>query len=157
MDATSEPDSEPHYLEVLYRDLALALGNAVWAFARIEWRTYEYLRRLSRDHLDEVVGDVAFRVRCSILRRLVERTTQAAEIQERALRAIREIEKLADRRNVIVHNPWSIWIDLDAGDFMTKIQKYSNRQNAVDLDQIKRFTAAAEAAERELRAALNAL
>jgi len=157
MEASTEPNSEPHYLEVLYRDLALALGNAVWAFARMEWRTYEYMRRLSRDHVDELVGEVSFSARCSILRRLVERKAPPTAVKERALKAIREVESLANRRNIIVHNPWSIWIDLDAEEFMTEIQKYSNRDSKVDLNEIKRFTAAAEAAETELKAALNAL
>ena len=26
--------AEPNYLEILYKDLALALGDAIWAFAR---------------------------------------------------------------------------------------------------------------------------
>jgi hypothetical protein len=94
MDAREESDSEPHYLEVLYRDLALALGDAVWAFARIEWLVYEYLGRLSKDHVDELVGEVAFRSRCAILRRLVERRATTPETKERALCAIGEAEKL---------------------------------------------------------------
>ena len=116
-------DAEPHYLEVLYKDLALALGNAVWAFARIEWLTYEYLRHLSADHLDELVGDVSYRARTSILRRIVERSDANAEKKETALAAIKQAEGLAEKRNIIVHNPWRIWVDLDAKDFMTEIQK----------------------------------
>lgn len=157
MDAHEELDSEPHYLEVLYRDLALALGNAVWAFARIEWLVYEFLGRLSKYHVDELVGEVAFRPRCSILRRLVERRASTPESKDRALRAIQETEKLAERRNIIVHNPWSIWIDLNAREFMTEIQKYSNRSSKVDLNELKRFTQSAAKVERELKESLNGL
>lgn len=156
-DRDSEIDSGPHFLEVLYQDLALALGDAVWAFARIEWLVYEYLGCLSRDRVDELVGEVAFRSRCSILRRLVERRASTPESKGRALRAIQEAEKLAERRNIIVHNPWSIWIDLDAKEFMTEIQKYLNRSSKVDLNELRRFTESAGNVERELKESLNAL
>jgi Arc/MetJ-type ribon-helix-helix transcriptional regulator len=157
MHTPEEPDSEPHYLEVLYRDLALALGDAVWAFARIEWLVYEYLGRLSKDHIDELVGEVAFRSRCSILRRLVDRRATTPESKERALRAVQKAEGLAERRNIIVHNPWSVWIDLNAKEFMTEIQKYSNRSSKVDLNELRRFTDSAADVEQELRESLRAL
>jgi hypothetical protein len=150
-------EGEPHYLQVLYKDLALALGNAVWAFARIEWLTYEYLGRLSADHLDELVGDVSYRARTSILRRIVERSDANTEKKERALAAIKQAESLAEKRNIIVHNPWRIWVDLDAKDFMTEIQKCSNPTKKVDLSELQEFAASAEKIEVELRDSLNAL
>ncbi|MCW5625234.1 MAG: hypothetical protein KIT73_11015 [Burkholderiales bacterium] len=157
MDPSREVDLKDNYLHVLHRDLALALGNAVWAFARIEWRTYEYLRHLSNDNVTELVVDIPFRARCSILRRLVERKTSEAEVKGRALNAIKEIEELANHRNVFVHNPWRIWIDIDAETVMTEIHKHSNSGKKLDLDEIVRFTELAEAAETELRSALGAL
>ena len=148
---------QPHFLETLYEDLALALGHAVGAFARIEWLTYESLRRLSRDHVDELVGDVNFRPRVAILRRMVERKKSSPEKTLRAQAAIKTTEVLAERRNVIVHNPWRIWIDLDAEKFMTEIQKYTNRGKTVDLSQLREFANECGKAESELREALNAL
>lgn len=149
--------AEPHYLETLYKDLALALGDAVWAFARIEWLVYEYLGRLSTDRVDELVGDMNFRPRANILKRLIERRGPAKAQLDRALTALAAAEALADRRNIIVHNPWRIWVDLDAKEFMTEIQKYSNRSRKVNLDDLRRFAADAAAAERELKEALSAL
>lgn len=149
-------DSEPHFLEVLYKDLALALGDAVWAFARIEWVVYEYIRRLSKDRMDELIGEVAFRPRCSILTRLVERRA-SLPAKERAIRAIKHAEKLADRRNIIVHNPWQVWIDIDAEKFMTEIQKYSSPGRKLDLSELKRFIEEATRTEKELKESLNAL
>lgn len=150
-------DDQPHFLETLYKDLALALGDAVWAFARIEWLTYESLGRLSRDRVDELVGDVNFRPRVAILRRIVQRSKSALEKKDRALAAIKTIEGLAERRNIIVHNPWRIWIDLDAEKFMTEIQKYTNPDKTVDLDQLKVFVEDCAKAEVDLREALSAL
>ena len=115
------------------------------------------MRCLSTDHVDELVGEVAFRARCSILRRLVERRAQDAETKQQALSAIQKIEKLAEQRNIIVHNPWSIWIDLDTNEFVTEIQKHSNSESNVNLGAIRHFAAAAAVAENELKEALNAL
>ena len=149
--------AEPHYLETLYKDLALALGDAVWAFARIEWLVSEQLGRLSTDRIDELVGDMNFRPRANVLRRLVERRVTDAGKLERARLAIQAVEALSDRRNIIVHNPWRIWVDLDAKEFMTEIQKYSNRERKVNLDDLRKFAAEAERAEAALREALGAL
>jgi len=150
-------DAKPHYLETLYRDLALALGDAVWAFAKIEWVTYEYIGRLSVDRVDELVGDMNFRSRTAILQRLIERRDASLEKKERAVSAIRKSETLAEKRNVIVHNPWKIWVNLDEREFMTEIQKYSNRGKRVNLDELRGFTDSASATETELREALGAL
>lgn len=150
-------DTDPHCLEVLYKDLALALGDAVWAFARIEWVVHEDLGRLSVDRVDQLVGDLAFRARTSILIRIVERRDTSAEARARALNSIKEAEKLADKRNIIVHNPWRIWIDLNAKEFMTEIQKYSNRDRKVDLNELRQFAKTAGKIERELKESLSAL
>lgn len=150
-------DAEPHYLEVLYKELALALGDAVWAFARIEWLIYEYIGLLSTDRVDELVGDLNFRPRTSILKRIVERLDTIPEKKERTLTAIKEAEKLADKRNIIVHNPWRIWIDLDAKKFMTEIQKYSNQDKKLDLNELRQFVESAVKIETELKESLNAL
>jgi hypothetical protein len=152
MDADAE-----HYLQTLYKDLAFALGDAVWSFAQIEWLTYEYLRSLSADRLDELVSDATFRTRTSMLRHLIERKDAASAKTKRALAAISAAEALAERRNIIVHNPWRVWVDLDAKDFMTQIQKYSNRGKAVDLTQLREFTQSATRVESELREAIDAL
>jgi len=149
--------AEPHYLETLYKDLALTLGDAVWAFARIEWLVSEHLGRLSADHVDELVGDMNFKPRAKVLRRLVERRETDAGRRDRALSAIQAADALSDRRNIIVHNPWRIWVDLDAKEFMTEIQRYSNREKKVNLDDLRNFAADAGIVEAELREALSAL
>jgi N-acetylglutamate synthase-like GNAT family acetyltransferase len=150
------PES-PHFLETLYKDLALALGDAIWAFARIEWQTYERLRMHSQDGLDDLLGDIGFRQRTTILRRLIERNKPDADKLERVANAIAAVEKLSERRNIIVHNPWKIWIDLDAEKFMMHIQKYTQPGKTIDLAALKQFTEECGTAETELRDSLNAL
>jgi hypothetical protein len=150
--------NERHYLVSLYHDLAVTLGDAVWAFAKIEWLTYEALNQLSVDHkLGEIVGDVAFKSRTAMLKRLIERKNVDAERKERAFDAIKVVDRLADNRNVIVHNPWRVWVDLDKKDFMTEIQKYANPARKFDLSQLRLFVDQATVAEINLREAFRAL
>jgi hypothetical protein len=149
--------SPESYLESLNRDLASALGDAVWAFARIEWLTYECLGWLSVDQIDELVGDLSFRSRTAILARIVDRRDVDDQTKKRARTAIERAEKLSDKRNIIVHNPWRIWIDLDAKEFMTEIQKYSNKSKRIDLTELRQFTETAGKVELELRESLRAL
>ncbi|GKS63695.1 hypothetical protein YTPLAS72_09990 [Nitrospira sp.] len=148
---------QPHYLETLYKELALALGDAVWAFARIEWLTYSCLRGLSRDCLDELVGDLNFRNRTAILRRLINAKNSSQNKKERAYAAIKVAEELSDRRNIIVHNPWQIWVDLDSEKLMINIEKYSQREKTVDLDRLREFTKRAGEVEVELKESVYAL
>jgi len=148
---------QPHHLETLYKELALTLGDAVWASARIEWLTYSCLRSLLRDRLDELVGDLNFRNRSAILRRLVDGKNSSQDKKERANKAIKAAEELSDRRNIIVHNPWQIWVDLDTEQFMTQIEKYSQREKTVDLDRLREFTKRAGEVEVELKESVYAL
>jgi len=148
---------EPHFLETLYKELALALGDAVWAFARIEWVTYTCLRRLSKDHLDELVGGLNFRDRTTILRRLVDARKLTPQQKDRAHAAIKAAEDLSEKRNIIVHNPWQIWVDLDSEQLMMQIEKYSRREKTVDLEKLREFTKLAGQVEAELKESIYAL
>jgi hypothetical protein len=148
---------EPAFLETLYRDLALALGDAVWAFARLEWLTYKMIRSLSDDRVDELIGDLNFRGRISILRRLIDRRVKDEGRGSAIRNLLKEAERLSEKRNVIVHNPWEIWIDLDAEEFMTEIQRYSDRTKKVDLGQLRDFTKSAGDLENRLKEALREL
>ena len=48
-------------------------------------------------------------------------------------------------------------MDLDEKEFMTEIQKYSNREKKINLNELREFTDSANAVEAELREALSAL
>ena len=61
------------------------------------------------------------------------------------------------KRNIIVHNPWRLWIDLDAKEFMTEIQKYSNKGKKIDLTELRLFAETAGEVELELKESLRAL
>ena len=101
------------YLEDLNAELAQALGEAIWAFAMVERLTYKYLRKLSSEPLDELMGDQLFRARLKLVRHLVQRLKGQDEDKALALHYISKAEKLAETRNLIAHNPWQTWIDFE--------------------------------------------
>lgn len=156
MDPRMNTSPGSNYLDDLSDELALALGQAVWAFARIEWLTYEYMKTLSTDSLDELMGDQFFKSRVRLIRQLVDRVgSKNAKVT--AIAAIDHAERLADRRNILVHNPWQIWVDLERRNFMTEIQKYNKRERKLDLSAVKQFTKEAMQAAQDLQSALSAL
>ena len=89
-------------MEILNKDLALALGDAVWAFARIEWLVYECLGWLSVDQIDQLVGDLPFRSRTAILTRIVDRREADSRRKQRVQTAIEKAEKLSEKRNIML-------------------------------------------------------
>ena len=92
-----------------------------------------------------------------MLRRLVDRRDASDELKRHAIDAIAVVERLANDRNIIVHNPWRIWVDLDNREFMTEIQKYSNPSRKLDLSLLRRFVDEATIAEINLRETLRKL
>lgn len=150
-------EEEKHYLEVLGDELSLAVGQGIWAFTRIEWLTYEYLRRLSRDELDVLMGDQLFRARTKVVRKLILRSEKAQAVKDQAISWISRAEQLAEQRNTIVHNPWQIWIDFNRRDFMTEIQRYAKRDTKLDLAQVRTFSGRAQEVASGLQDSLNAL
>lgn len=150
-------EEERHYLEVLGDDLSLAVGHAIWAFTRIEWLTYEYMKRLSRDELDVLMGYQSFRARTKVVRKLVLRSENTQAEKDQAINWIKLAEQLEKQRNTIVHNPWQIWVDFDRRDFMTEIQQYAKRDTKLDLAQVRAFTERAQDVASGLKDSLSAL
>lgn len=150
-------DEERHYLDILGDQLSLALGKAVWSFARIEWLTYEYMKELSSDDLDMLMGDQFFKARTKLIKKLVLRIEGSQAEKDQAISCIARAETLADQRNTIVHNPWQIWIDFNRRDFMTEIQKYTDREKKFDLTKVQDFTENAQKLASDLKDALSAL
>ncbi|MGZ8262445.1 MAG: hypothetical protein ACXWTU_05715, partial [Methylotenera sp.] len=46
-----------NYLEELSDELSIALGKAIWTFAKIEAVTYDYIKKLSKDDLNSLLGN----------------------------------------------------------------------------------------------------
>jgi hypothetical protein len=131
--------SDPAYLESLHRELALAIGNAVWAFARIEWAITIALGRAGGS-LDHLLAEFSFRQRTTILRKLLPDLGIYPETQAELAGCITQFERLSEKRNLIAHNPWMIWLDQDAKEIMTEIQHYSRQEKRLDLSALQEFT-----------------
>ncbi|MGN6141760.1 MAG: hypothetical protein ACTHNV_22925 [Ralstonia sp.] len=134
---------KPHYLDTLTAELAQALGEAVWAFSMVEKLTYRYLKTLSSEPLHVLMADQPFASRIRLIRHLVDRLKGQDDAKAIAAQCLNEAEKLARIRNVLAHNPWSIWVDLDRSEFMTEIQKVTDENKTLDLVQVREFRDAA--------------
>jgi hypothetical protein len=156
---------ENDFLKSLGDKLALKLGHAIWAFARIEWLTYRYVKSLSKGNLNSLVDDFlsltegqGFSARTKILKKLVRRSGADSALVDNAIQLLNKAMKLAENRNIIVHNPWQIWIDLNKEEFVSEIvhpiDPAMERLSEVDID---RFASDAGAMEHQLEAALRAL
>ena len=127
------------YLEDLKAELAQALGEAIWAFAMIEQLTYRYMKKLSSDRLDELMGGQQFKARIELVIKLVERLEGQENDKGVALSYLKKAQRLADRRNLLAHNPWQIWIDLDESKFKSEIKKVTDETKRVDLEMVRAF------------------
>ncbi len=149
-----------NYLETLSDELSLALGRAIWTFAKIEALTYEYIKELSKDSLNDLLGRQTFKSRMDLVKKLIERIENLDAEKAQALSVINKLDSLLKRRNMIAHNPWLIWIDLEQEIFMTEIHDASkpmDKQNAketLNLEKINQFTIETQEIVLELKRAL---
>ena len=149
-----------NYLETLSDELSLALGRAIWTFAKIEALTYEYIKELSKDSLNDLLGRQTFKSRMDLVKKLIERIENLDTEKAQALSVINKLDSLLKRRNMIAHNPWLIWIDLEQEIFMTEIHDASkpmdkqNTKETLNLEKIKQFTIETQEIVLELKLAL---
>ncbi len=146
-----------HYLETLTAELAQALGEAVWAFSMVEKLTYRYLKALSSEPLHVLMADQPFASRIRLIRHLVDRLKGQEDTKAIATQCLDTAEKLARTRNMLAHNPWSIWVDLDTAEFMTEIQKITDENKTLDLAEVRDFRDAARGLASDFEYALGEL
>jgi hypothetical protein len=131
------------YMEDMRAELSQALGEAMWAFAMVERLTYQYMRKLSSDSLDELMGGQSFSARISLIRKLVDRLKGQEQSKAIVMKCLKTAETLASTRNTLAHNPWQIWIDFDESKFKSEIKKVTNEEKTLDLEQVRAFRDAA--------------
>lgn len=155
MTSLKPPDSDS--IDDYFDELAHALGEAVWAFARIEARTYEYLVKMKAGR-NEVLSELQFSQRVSILRKYVRAEASETRARDKALSLLKRAISLAEQRNLFVHNPWSIWIDLDSEQFVSEIRHaLEAKHTPINLETIKAFTAEARQLEGDLIDAMHSV
>ena len=144
------------YLENLNRELALAIGNAIWAFAQIEWAVTITLGR-GGSNLDHILSELPFRQRTTVLKRILPELGLYPETIEELGACLNQFERLSEKRNLIAHNPWKIWLDSEAKEIMTEIQHYSRQNKKLDLSALKEFSNDCAEALKRFEAAAVAL
>ncbi|SAL50809.1 hypothetical protein AWB73_05287 [Caballeronia turbans] len=148
---------EPQYLETLRSELCHALGEAVWAFSMIERLTYQYMKALSSEPLHELMAGQAFSARLRLITRLVDRLQGQEAEKAYALKYLKRAEKLAKTRNTVAHNPWQIWVDLDAEQFRSAIRRFDDDESGLSIAEVRSFAADAQEAASGLEVALGNL
>ena len=144
-----------HHLEELSDELSLALGEAVWAFARIEKLIFEYIEKLARDDLNDLIGYQPITKRIEIIKKLIIRIEGLGNEKKHALSNLEKALKLSKSRNKIAHNPWLIWVDLDKKIIKTEIHEIHNKDSVpIDLIKMRKFTADAERVASDLKDSL---
>jgi|GEM_PF-3824305 len=143
-----------HYLEELSDELSIALGKAIWTFAKIEALTFDYINKLSREDLNTLIGYQNISGRIKLIKKLIERIKGMEAEKAKALSVINCVESLINDRNTIAHNPWLIWIDFEQNDFVTEIHNASKSMQKLNLNDVNAFTAKAEGLILNLRSAL---
>ncbi|MFM0062944.1 hypothetical protein [Paraburkholderia aspalathi] len=111
----------------------------MWAFAMIERLTYRYMKKLSSDSLDELMGGQSFTARTRLIRKLVDTLKGQDQTKAVVMTCLKTAEKLANTRNTLAHNPWQIWIDFDESKFKSAIKNVTNENAKLDLEQVRAF------------------
>lgn len=143
-----------NYLEELSDELSMALGKAIWTFAKIEALTFEYIKKLSRDDLNSLLDNPSISSQIKLIIKLIDRIKGFDIEKAQALVVIKEIEALLKDRNTIAHNPWLIWIDFELNDFVTEIHNPSKATHKPNLNSVNAFTVKAGNLVLKLRSAL---
>ena len=146
-----------HYLEKLSEELSLALGEAVWAFGKIETLTYKYIKKLSKDDLIDLFGHQSIGKRIDLIKKLINRINGLDKEKAEAISSLNKVTQFISDRNTLAHNPWLIWIDFELNDFVTEIQNVSNPSQKLNLEGVKKFTVDVQELTQELRANLNTI
>jgi len=145
---------EEHFLIKQTKELALPLGEAIWAFSRIERMSFTYLKALSTEPLDKFMEGVSLRGRLSVIAHLVDRIEGKDEAKALALKCIKSATSLSNTRNLIAHNPWAITVDFDKNQFLYNIEKITKKSINVDLQGLKNFTEECETLYDDFETAL---
>jgi hypothetical protein len=121
--------------------LAAILGEAIWAFSKIERMTYEYLKALSVEPLHHFMQGVSFSGRLAVIKQLILRIENYDAPKTSALGALKEADALAKTRNLIAHNPWSISINFTTKDLDFHIEKVTDQTVQITYNELEKFIA----------------
>ncbi|MBP0597734.1 hypothetical protein J8I26_06455 [Herbaspirillum sp. LeCh32-8] len=133
--------------ELLKGELVIALGEAVWAFSLVEKQSYFYIKAFSELPMLQILAGQSFGARVKAIGYLVQAGSCEDYHRNKIKKLFEDALKLAKRRNVLVHSPWSIWIDPRSTELRDHVQDAKQLEN-VNLESVRSFaTEARELAE----------
>lgn len=135
------------FLENLSDELYVCIGRAMHTWAKLELQLYDYLRDVGPS---EKVYKRLFKAhksipdRCALLLSFVEKNYQVHSNFFNELEGtLSDIEKLAEKRNKIAHNPVLFWIEEESGNSELVngiIDGKNGRFTKFDMEQINEFS-----------------
>ncbi|WP_116365141.1 hypothetical protein [Parahaliea mediterranea] len=126
-------------------------------FARVEHVTQEFIGHYSQDNMQELIVNLSFGSRLDILRRMVERSNAPDDLKIEARAHFRRAAELAGKRNIFVHNPFSVYINREGTDLAVDFAKYQNREVVITAKELEQFIQDAENLQVEMFSTLAAL
>ena len=132
---------ESHRMEFdeLKQNLVSALGEAVWAFSLLEKQSNFYIKAFSEGPMLKILAGQSYAARVKAILVLVEDAQHIGSSHQTHIKALFETSlKLAKRRNLLVHSPWSIWIDPQSTELRDHVQD-SKQLEDITIDTVRRF------------------
>lgn len=132
-------ENQQFEFDELKQSLVSALGEAVWAFSLIEKQSYFYIKAFSEGPLLKILAGQSYGARVKAIVLLVEDAQHIGSTHQSHIKALFETSlKLAKRRNVLVHSPWSIWIDPQSTELRDHVQDSKQLEN-ITLETVRQF------------------
>lgn len=131
---------------------AMEIGLLMVAFGSIETLTYLALKKLPSDPIAEPLKKLLLKDRIDVL--LAVLAAQDTPISKAFAKLLREVQTLADKRNLVAHNGVGIdvWVDVSTGGLHAteSIRSERNENKHLDFQRIVEHRKRAEELEFEL-------
>ena len=128
-----------------YREWEAHVGRVIVRFGEIEYITVKCLEVLPRDRIAASTARMPFAQRASLLLEILEGRGTSSEHIEGLQRALTQARQLAEKRNLIAHNPvmLEIYTNEDETQARTQFAIASARGGgkAITLDELKELSA----------------
>ncbi|TYT73146.1 hypothetical protein [Desulfobotulus mexicanus] len=128
---------------------ATLVGRVFIAFGVMESITYECLKDWLKDSVYRSVKNMQFAQRVNLVIDLAKEQDAPKERIEIFISNLNRVKKLAEKRNIIAHNPLVLNIFQEGG-YAEGIVSSKNENKFICFDELEQLVIQAEALEREL-------
>ena len=127
---------------------ALLIGRSITAFGEIELVTYKFLALLPKDTLSNTTARLRFSQRIDLLIEIIDGRVERTSDHDAIRRSLLDAKKLAEKRNIMAHNPVLLTIfsnaRMDDHLMQRSIVAARHGEPLIDLAEMKELAAACE-------------